>query len=56
MLSVSYGAIPLEADGDPYRLRDDPASTEWVSFGEIVSGKCMRLKFPGEDLWRVASV
>lgn len=56
MLSVSYGLIPLEADGELFRLRDDPANTDWVRFGEIVNGKCMRLKYSGEDLWRVANL
>ena len=36
-------------------MRDDPANTDWIRFGEIVNGKCMRLKYSGEDLWRVAS-
>ena len=55
MLSVTYGVIPLEADGELFRLRDDPANTDWIRFGEIVNGKCMHLKYSGEDLWRVAS-
>ena len=55
MLSVTYGVIPLEADGELFRLRDEPASTDWILFGEIVNGKCMHLKYSGEDLWRVAS-
>jgi D-alanyl-D-alanine carboxypeptidase len=46
---------PLELDGDLFRLRDEPSNTEWIRFGEIVNGKCMRLKFSGVDLWRVAS-
>jgi hypothetical protein len=54
-LSVSYGLLPLEAAGELFRVRDDPANTDWVRFGEIVNGKCMRLKYSGEDLWRVAS-
>ena len=49
------GVLPLEADGELFRLRDDPANTEWIRFGEIVNGKCMRLKYSGVDLWRVAS-
>ena len=55
MLSLTYAVIPLEADGELFRLRDDPANTDWIRFGEIVNGKCMHLKFSGEDLWRVAS-
>jgi CubicO group peptidase (beta-lactamase class C family) len=46
---------PLELDGDLFRLRDEPSNTEWIRFGEIVNGKCMRLKFSGVDLWRVAT-
>jgi hypothetical protein len=46
---------PLELDGELFRLRDEPANTEWIRFGEIVNGKCMRLKYSGVDLWRVAS-
>jgi CubicO group peptidase (beta-lactamase class C family) len=48
------GLTPLEADGDMFRLRDEPSNTEWIRFGEIVNGKCMRLKYSGVDLWRVA--
>jgi D-alanyl-D-alanine carboxypeptidase len=46
---------PLELEGELFRLRDEPANTEWIRFGEIVNGKCMRLKYSGVDLWRVAS-
>jgi hypothetical protein len=46
---------PLESDGEMFRLRDEPSNTEWIRFGEIVNGKCMRLKYSGVDLWRVAS-
>lgn len=49
------GSTPLELDGELFRLRDEPANTEWIRFGEIVNGKCMRLKYSGVDLWRVAS-
>jgi CubicO group peptidase (beta-lactamase class C family) len=45
---------PLEADGELFRLRDEPSNTEWIRFGEIINGKCMRLKFSGVDLWRVS--
>lgn len=45
----------LEADGDMFRLRDEPSNTEWIRFGEIVNGKCMRLKYSGVDLWRLAT-
>jgi CubicO group peptidase (beta-lactamase class C family) len=46
---------PLDPDGELFRLRDEPSNTEWIRFGEIVNGKCMRLKYSGVDLWRVAS-
>jgi hypothetical protein len=48
------GITPLEADGKMFRLRDQPSNTEWILFGEVVNGKCMRLKYSGVDLWRVA--
>ncbi len=46
---------PLELDGELFRLRDEPSNSEWIRFGEIVNGKCMRLKYSGVDLWRVAT-
>jgi CubicO group peptidase (beta-lactamase class C family) len=49
------GATPLEADGDLFRLRDAPYNTEWIRFGEVVNGKCMRIRLSGSDLWRVAA-
>lgn len=49
------GLTPLELDGDLFRLRDELSNTEWIRFGEVVNGKCMRLKYSGVDLWRVAS-
>ena len=47
------GVIPLVAEGDRFMLRDEEHSREWVRFGEIVNGRCMRIIFWGEDLWRV---
>lgn len=49
------GTIPLEADGDLFRLRDNPFNAEWIRFGEVVNGKCMRIRLSGSDLWRVAA-
>jgi D-alanyl-D-alanine carboxypeptidase len=49
------GMMPLEAAGDRFNLRDEPHSPEWIQFGEVVNGRCMRLKFSGEDMWRVAT-
>lgn len=49
------GTIPLEADGKLFRLRDNPYNTEWVRFGEVVNGRCMRIRISGSDLWRVAA-
>ncbi|MBL8266267.1 serine hydrolase domain-containing protein [Steroidobacter sp.] len=50
------GTTPLELNGDRFSLRDEPHSPEWIQFGEIVNGRCQRLKFSGEDLWRQAAV
>jgi hypothetical protein len=49
------GVIPLELDGELFRLRDKSSNTEWIRFGEVVNGKCMRIKLSGQDLWRVAT-
>jgi hypothetical protein len=50
------GLVPLEpGDGGTFHLRDEEHSPEWISFGEIVNGRAMRLKYSGEDLWRVAA-
>ena len=49
------GAIPLVEEGDRFMLRDEEHSPEWVRFGEIVNGRCVRIKLSGEDLWRVAT-
>ena len=49
------GTTPLEADGDLFRLRDNPYNTEWIRFGELVNGRCMRIRLSGSDLWRVAA-
>lgn len=48
------GAVPLEpGDDGVFHLRDEEHNPEWVKFGESVNGKVMRLKFSGEDFWRV---
>ena len=46
---------PLELAGDLFRMHDEPSNTEWIRFGEVVNGKCMRLKYSGVDLWRQAT-
>jgi hypothetical protein len=52
--TAASGLDPLK-QMELFRLRDDPANTDWIRFGEVVNGKCMHLKYSGEDLWRVAS-
>jgi CubicO group peptidase (beta-lactamase class C family) len=49
------GVIPLEQQGDYFYLRDEADNPEWIRFGEIVNGRCMRIKFSGSDFWRVAA-
>lgn len=49
------GTIPLEADGPLFRLRDNPYNAEWIRFGDVVNGRCMRIRISGSDLWRVAA-
>ena len=51
---MADGVVPLEAgDGGVFLLRDEPHSPEWIRFGSIINGRAMRLKFSGEDMWRV---
>lgn len=47
------GVTPLEPHGELFFLRDEEHSPEWVRFGEVVAGRCMRLKLSGSDMWRV---
>jgi CubicO group peptidase (beta-lactamase class C family) len=47
------GTMPMEQQGDVFLLRDDEYSTEWIQFLDVVNGRCMRIKFSGEDLRRV---
>lgn len=49
------GTIPLEVEGDVFVLRDEEHSTEWIQFLDEVNGLCMRVKWSGEDLRRVAA-
>jgi CubicO group peptidase (beta-lactamase class C family) len=49
------GTTPLEPDGKLFRLRDHPHNTEWIRFGDVVNGRCMRIRLSGSDLWRVAA-
>jgi len=51
---MADGLVPLDAgEGGIFHLRDEPNSPEWIRFGSIVNGRAMRLKFSGEDMWRV---
>jgi D-alanyl-D-alanine carboxypeptidase len=48
------GLTPLQPGTDGiFHLRDEEFSPEWICFADVVNGKAMRLKFSGEDLWRV---
>lgn len=49
------GVTPLELNGDRFSLRDEPHNPEFIQFGEVINGRCLRLKFSGEDMWRVAA-
>jgi len=50
------GVVPLEPAPDGiFYLRDEPHSPEWIQFFDVVDGKAMRLRFSGEDFWRVAA-
>jgi hypothetical protein len=47
------GLTPLEPVGEYFYLRDEPYNPEWIRFGEVVNGRCRRLKLSGNDFWRV---
>jgi hypothetical protein len=45
-------ALAPQSDGT-FRMQNDEADSEWISFHDIVDGCAQRVKFSGEDLWRV---
>jgi CubicO group peptidase (beta-lactamase class C family) len=45
-------ALAPQIDGT-FRTQNDEADTEWISFHDVVDGCAQRVKFSGEDLWRV---
>jgi CubicO group peptidase (beta-lactamase class C family) len=45
-------ALAAQTDGT-FRTQSEEADTEWISFHDVVDGSAQRLKFSGEDLWRV---
>lgn len=50
------GLVPLEAgENGTFHLRDEDPSPEWIHFADVVGGHAMRVKFSGEDLWRVSA-
>lgn len=51
---MADGVVPLEpGEGGSFHFRDEPKSPEWIRFSDVVNGLAMRLKFSGEDMWRV---
>jgi D-alanyl-D-alanine carboxypeptidase len=51
---LTDGVAPLEpGDDGVFHLRDEEHNPEWIRFGETVNGKVMRIKYSGEDFWRV---
>ena len=49
------GVIPLVAEGERFFLRDEDHSPEWIRFGQVVNGRCMRLSFSGVEMLRQAA-
>jgi D-alanyl-D-alanine carboxypeptidase len=47
------GTSPLAAEGDLFRFHDEEFSTDWIRFGPVVNGRCMRLSYSGVDCQRV---
>lgn len=51
------GAAALEpGPNETFHLRDDKSSTAWLSFHDVVNNRSQRMKFSGEDLWRVSAM
>ena len=51
---LADGVAALAAhQGRTFRMEGDEADTEWIEFHDIVDGRAERVKFSGEDLWRV---
>jgi CubicO group peptidase (beta-lactamase class C family) len=51
---LADGVVLLEPGEDGiFHVRDAPKSPEWIRFNDVVNGLAMRLKFSGEDMWRV---
>ena len=47
-------ALVEQKDGS-FRTQGDEADTEWIRFHDVVDGHAQRIKFSGEDLWRVVA-
>jgi D-alanyl-D-alanine carboxypeptidase len=48
------GVVPLEPGTDgAFNLCDEESNTEWIRFYDVVNGKAMRIKYSGDDFWRV---
>jgi CubicO group peptidase (beta-lactamase class C family) len=48
------GVTPIAPHNDgSFRAQGDESDTEWLRFHDVVDGHAQRVKFSGEDLWRV---
>ncbi len=53
---LADGISPLAEQKDgSFRTQDDEADTEWIRFYDVADGHAQRVKFSGEDLWRVVA-
>jgi len=53
---LADGVSPLAEQKDgSFRMVGDEADTEWIRFHDVVDGHAQRIKFSGEDLWRVVA-
>jgi CubicO group peptidase (beta-lactamase class C family) len=53
---LADGVSPLKEQKDgSFRMLGDEADTEWIRFHDVVDGHAQRIKFSGEDLWRVVA-
>ena len=45
----------MEQKDGSFRTQGDESDTEWIRFYDVVDGHAQRIKFSGEDLWRVVA-
>jgi D-alanyl-D-alanine carboxypeptidase len=55
-LMVDGVAVLMDQKDGTFRAQGEEGDTEWVRFHDVVDGQAQRVKFSGEDLWRVLAL